>query len=91
MLIRNNTICLKHYVSPILVKIMLTKNYEKKLDEDLMKVVSCMAHAVSAVYPRTRYSPGWDAKFFWLPLSYMPSFISDAILIKNHIKPKASI
>ncbi|KAK3543256.1 hypothetical protein QTP70_014087 [Hemibagrus guttatus] len=73
------------------LKVRLTKNYEKKLDEDLMKVVSCMAHAVSAVYPRTRYSPGWDAKFFWLPLSYMPSFISDAILIKNHIKPKASI
>lgn len=70
---------------------MVMENIEKKLDEDLMKVVRCMAHAVSAVYPRTRYSPGWDAKFFWLPLSYMPSFISDAILLKNSIKPKAFI
>ncbi|KAK2849877.1 hypothetical protein Q7C36_008660 [Tachysurus vachellii] len=71
------------------VKVMLTEKIEKNLDGDLMKVVNCMAHAVSAVYPRTRYSAGWDAKFFWLPLSYMPSFISDTILLKNSISPKA--
>ncbi|XP_058478206.1 dehydrogenase/reductase SDR family member 9 [Solea solea] len=49
-------------------------------DADLMKVVGCMEHAVSAVRPRTRYSPGWDAKFFWLPLSYMPSCVTDWVL-----------
>lgn len=49
-------------------------------DGDLMKVVRCMEHAVSAVRPRNRYSAGWDAKFFWLPLSYMPTFISDYFL-----------
>ncbi|KAM8903905.1 retinol dehydrogenase 7-like isoform 1-T4 [Spinachia spinachia] len=49
-------------------------------DGDLMKVVNCMEHALSAVQPRTRYSPGWDAKLFWLPLSYMPTCISDYIL-----------
>ncbi|XP_040045804.2 retinol dehydrogenase 7 isoform X2 [Gasterosteus aculeatus] len=49
-------------------------------DGDLMKVVGCMEHAVSAVQPRTRYSPGWDAKLFWLPLSYMPTCVSDYIL-----------
>uniref|UniRef100_UPI0037E77B27 retinol dehydrogenase 7-like n=1 Tax=Semicossyphus pulcher TaxID=241346 RepID=UPI0037E77B27 len=60
-------------------------------DGDLMKVVSCMEHAVSAVQPRTRYSPGWDAKLFWLPLSYMPSCVSDYLLGKEAIpiaKPK---
>ncbi|XP_024917833.1 retinol dehydrogenase 7-like [Cynoglossus semilaevis] len=49
-------------------------------DGDLMKVVKCMEHAVSAVRPRVRYSAGWDAKIFWLPLSYMPSCVSDFVL-----------
>ncbi|XP_070813944.1 retinol dehydrogenase 7-like [Chaetodon trifascialis] len=57
----------------------------KMSDADLMKVVSCMEHAVSAVRPRTRYSPGWDAKFFWLPLSYMPTCVSDYIMAKEAI------
>ncbi|XP_030603080.1 retinol dehydrogenase 7-like [Archocentrus centrarchus] len=52
----------------------------KMSDADLMKVVHCMEHAVAAVRPRTRYSPGWDAKLFWLPLSYMPTCVSDYIL-----------
>ncbi|KAL6115510.1 dhrs9 [Pungitius sinensis] len=54
-------------------------------DGDLMKVVSCMEHAVSAVQPRTRYSPGWDAKLFWLPLSYMPTCVSDYILTSQAV------
>lgn len=54
-------------------------------DGDLMKVVHCMEHAVAAVRPRTRYSPGWDAKFFWLPLSYMPTCVSDYIMLKEAI------
>uniref|UniRef100_A0A3Q0STQ2 Uncharacterized protein n=1 Tax=Amphilophus citrinellus TaxID=61819 RepID=A0A3Q0STQ2_AMPCI len=49
-------------------------------DADLMKVVHCMEHAVAAVRRRTRYSPGWDAKLFRLPLSYMPTCVSDYIL-----------
>lgn len=57
-------------------------------DGDLMKVVNCMEHAVSAVHPRTRYSPGWDAKFFWLPLSYMPSCITDAIFLRGGARAK---
>ncbi|CAG04959.1 unnamed protein product, partial [Tetraodon nigroviridis] len=54
----------------------------KMSDGDLMKVVHCMEHAVAAVRPRTRYSPGWDAKLFWLPLSYMPTCVIDYILTK---------
>ncbi|XP_074483186.1 retinol dehydrogenase 7-like [Sebastes fasciatus] len=54
-------------------------------DGDLMKVVNCMEHAVSAVRPRTRYSPGWDAKVFWLPLSYMPTFVFDYIMLKQSV------
>ncbi|XP_076603104.1 retinol dehydrogenase 7-like isoform X2 [Chaetodon auriga] len=66
----------------------LDERFRLLSDGDLMKVVSCMEHAISAVHPRTRYSPGWDAKFFWLPLSYMPTCISDTFLIKNSFKLK---
>ncbi|XP_077392626.1 retinol dehydrogenase 7-like isoform X2 [Festucalex cinctus] len=58
-------------------------------DDDLMKVIRCMTHAVDAVHPRTRYTPGWDAKFIWLPLSYMPSFLTDFLVLK--ISPKINV
>lgn len=73
------------------VNVAMREKFGKMSDEDLMKVVNCMEHAVAAVRPRTRYSPGWDAKFFWLPLSYMPTFISDAFFLKNAVKPKVSV
>ncbi|KAI4873050.1 hypothetical protein NFI96_025474 [Prochilodus magdalenae] len=73
------------------VKVTMNDKIGKILDADLMKVVSCMEHAVSAVHPRTRYSPGWDAKFFWLPLSYMPTCIADALLLRDIVKPKCSV
>ncbi|XP_028248894.1 dehydrogenase/reductase SDR family member 9 [Parambassis ranga] len=64
------------------------ERFSQLTDGNLMKVVSCMEHAISALHPRARYSPGWDAKFFWLPLSYMPSCISDRIFLKNLPKYK---
>ncbi|XP_008276246.1 retinol dehydrogenase 3-like [Stegastes partitus] len=64
---------------------VISDKVAKMSDADLMKVVHCMEHAVAAVRPRTRYSPGWDAKFFWLPLSYMPSCVSDYIMLKEGI------
>ncbi|KAL0963813.1 hypothetical protein UPYG_G00313920 [Umbra pygmaea] len=70
---------------------MLKKNVLNWLDADLMKVVNCMTHAISAVHPRTRYSPGWDAKFVWLPLSYMPSWLSDKVLIPKVAQPKVAV
>uniref|UniRef100_UPI0037E758A9 retinol dehydrogenase 1 n=1 Tax=Semicossyphus pulcher TaxID=241346 RepID=UPI0037E758A9 len=47
---------------------------------DLSKVTRCMQHALTARFPRTRYSAGWDAKFLWIPLSYMPPFVSDFVV-----------
>ncbi|XP_036947515.1 retinol dehydrogenase 16-like [Acanthopagrus latus] len=67
------------------VQVLIKDKVAKMSDGDLMKVVSCMEHAVAAVRPRTRYSPGWDAKLFWLPLSYMPTCISDYILGREAI------
>lgn len=71
--------------SSLLVLRFIPEKVEKLSDKDLMKVVHCMEHAVAAVRPRTRYSPGWDAKLFWLPLSYMPARVSDFILSREAI------
>ncbi|XP_074550999.1 retinol dehydrogenase 7-like [Halichoeres trimaculatus] len=60
-------------------------------DEDLMKVVNCMEHGVSAVHPRARYSVGWDAKFLWLPLSYMPTWVLDRLILSGSPKPQVSV
>ncbi|KAM4701137.1 retinol dehydrogenase 7-like [Discoglossus pictus] len=51
-------------------------------------VPDSMEHALTAVYPWTRYSPGWDSKLFYLPLSYIPTFMSDYVLSLN--APKVS-
>ncbi|XP_052004752.1 retinol dehydrogenase 7-like isoform X2 [Xyrauchen texanus] len=47
---------------------------------DISKVTSCMQHALSARHPRTRYAAGWDAKLFWIPLSYLPTCVADFII-----------
>ncbi|XP_053568809.1 retinol dehydrogenase 16-like [Bombina bombina] len=49
-------------------------------DADISKVTNCMEHALTARYPKTRYGAGWDAKLFWLPLSYAPAVIADVML-----------
>uniref|UniRef100_H0ZBC3 Retinol dehydrogenase 7 n=1 Tax=Taeniopygia guttata TaxID=59729 RepID=H0ZBC3_TAEGU len=49
-------------------------------DYDISNVIKCMEHALIAKYPRIRYRAGWDAKFFWLFLSYAPSCLSDMLL-----------
>ncbi|KAF6119713.1 hypothetical protein HJG60_010152 [Phyllostomus discolor] len=56
-------------------------------DPDLTKVSRCLEHALTARHPRTRYSPGWDAKLLWLPASYLPASLVDAVLTRVLPKP----
>ncbi|XP_078408458.1 retinol dehydrogenase 7-like [Cetorhinus maximus] len=70
---------------------LLRKKVEQFADPDLMKVVWCMNHALTSVHPRTRYSAGLDSKLFWIPLSYMPTVISDFVLSTNRIKLAKSV
>uniref|UniRef100_A0A8C4SD35 Dehydrogenase/reductase (SDR family) member 9 n=1 Tax=Erpetoichthys calabaricus TaxID=27687 RepID=A0A8C4SD35_ERPCA len=67
------------------------KQIDNHSDPDLMKVVSCMEHAISAEHPWTRYTPGWDAKLFWIPLSYMPTVIIDYVFNRVMTKPAQSV
>ncbi|XP_075055549.1 retinol dehydrogenase 7-like [Mixophyes fleayi] len=43
-------------------------------------VTDCMEHALTAVHPWTRYSAGSYAKFFYMPLSYLPTCVADYML-----------
>ncbi|XP_053311671.1 retinol dehydrogenase 7-like isoform X2 [Spea bombifrons] len=73
------------------------KNYkvvdsiEKICSTNLNLATDCMEHALIAVYPRTRYTAGWDAKLFLLPLSYFPAVVADFILNLGQLKPAQSI
>ncbi|XP_078461673.1 retinol dehydrogenase 7-like isoform X1 [Lampetra planeri] len=60
--------------------IRLQKSKLTRLCDDLSKVTWCMEHALVATHPRTRYGAGWDAKLLLIPLSYLPTFISDFLL-----------
>lgn len=59
-------------------------------DTDISKVIKCLEHALMAKYPRTRYGAGWDAKLFWLFLSYAPSCLSDMLLCMMFPAPAAT-
>ncbi|KAM8800408.1 retinol dehydrogenase 16 [Rhynchonycteris naso] len=63
----------------------------EKCTQDLSLVTDCMEHALTARHPRTRYSAGWDAKLFYLPLSYMPTILSDAVIHWVAPRPAKSV
>ncbi|XP_023613777.1 retinol dehydrogenase 16-like isoform X1 [Myotis lucifugus] len=53
---------------------------DKICSQDLSLVTNSMEHALTACHPRTRYSPGWDVKLIYLPMSYMPTFLVDVMI-----------
>ncbi|KAM9321196.1 retinol dehydrogenase 7-like [Gastrophryne carolinensis] len=65
----------------------ITDQIVTKSKTKLSLVTDCMEHALTAEYPKTRYSAGWDAKLFFLPLSYLPTMISDFIASVTYPKP----
>ncbi|NXM34149.1 RDH7 dehydrogenase, partial [Oxyruncus cristatus] len=46
----------------------------------LSLVTDAMTHALLSRCPRSRYAAGWDARLFFLPLSYCPAWLSDTLL-----------
>ncbi|XP_053313651.1 retinol dehydrogenase 7-like [Spea bombifrons] len=59
----------------------------KSINPRLNEVTDCMEHALTAIYPWTRYSAGWDCKLFYIPLSYLPTLLSDYVLWRSAPKP----
>ncbi|XP_021564813.1 retinol dehydrogenase 16 isoform X2 [Carlito syrichta] len=68
-----------------------TENLEQKCTEDLSLVTNCMEHALTAHHPRTRYSAGWDAKLLYLPMSYLPSLLVDAMVYWGSPRPAKAL
>ncbi|XP_072197140.1 dehydrogenase/reductase SDR family member 9 [Excalfactoria chinensis] len=73
------------------------KDMEKKeklskacLNTDISLVVECMEHALTSVHPWAHYVVGQDAKWFWTPLSRMPTDVQDFVLLRNREKPAVS-
>ncbi|NXY20766.1 RDH16 dehydrogenase, partial [Atrichornis clamosus] len=67
------------------------KLLQKGYNTDLSLVTNCMEHALTSVHPRTRYSAGWDAKLLYLPLSYLPSALGDAVFALFYPKPLGKV
>ncbi|XP_003405610.1 17-beta-hydroxysteroid dehydrogenase type 6 [Loxodonta africana] len=65
----------------------LMKQVLSKCNTNLNWVTDCMEHALTSMHPRTRYSAGWDARFFYIPLSYLPTSLADYILTRPWPKP----
>ncbi|CAI9595975.1 unnamed protein product [Staurois parvus] len=51
-----------------------------KCDPHINQVTDSIEHALTAVHPWTRYSVGWITKLYFMPVSYLPTFISDYLL-----------
>ncbi|XP_075863519.1 retinol dehydrogenase 16-like [Microcebus murinus] len=77
--------CLASYVK------LLSEHILPKCNENLSEVTDCMEHALTACHPRTRYSAGWDAKLLYLPMSYMPTFLVDAIVTWGLPRPAKAL
>jgi retinol dehydrogenase-16 len=75
-------ICKQHineYVIICLVKTNWNKFYQSIGSPRLDYVVDSYYHAITARYPRYRYRVGYDSMFVYIPMSFMPTEISDGI------------
>lgn len=53
---------------------------EMLADPDTSKVINAMVSAVTDKYPKTRYAVGGSARFLFVPISYLPTWLADGIL-----------
>ncbi|XP_009952131.1 PREDICTED: retinol dehydrogenase 16-like, partial [Leptosomus discolor] len=63
------------------------RKMQKRCNLNLALVTDCMEHALTSCSPRTRYSAGWDAKLLYIPLSYLPSALTDAVFSWSYPQP----
>uniref|UniRef100_A0A452HJM0 Retinol dehydrogenase 16 n=1 Tax=Gopherus agassizii TaxID=38772 RepID=A0A452HJM0_9SAUR len=76
---------------PSEIKESYGQRYFDSCDPNLFLVTDCMEHALTARHPRTRYSGGWDAKLYFIPVSYLPAWCQDFLLTLQQPKPAHGI
>ncbi|NWQ91745.1 RDH16 dehydrogenase, partial [Burhinus bistriatus] len=74
----------ENYLKEFLVAL---RKMQKRCNPNLRLVTDCMEHALTSRHPRTRYSAGWDAKLLYIPLSYLPSALTDLVFSWSYPKP----
>ncbi|KAM7328262.1 hypothetical protein ACRRTK_012354 [Alexandromys fortis] len=79
------------FLASCIVDLTRLKSLDQKCKEDLSLVTDCMEHALTSRHPRTRYSAGWDAKLFFIPVSYLPTCLADAIFYRASTKPEKAL
>lgn len=67
------------------------KLLNKMCKEDLSLVTDCMEHALTSCHTQTLYSAGWDAKLFYIPVSYLPTCLADAMFFWTSSKPDKAL
>jgi retinol dehydrogenase-16 len=63
------------------MKNAVSKNISKNADDNLNLVVDTYYHALTARYPRLRYYVGNPAVIFYIPLSFLPTFLQDLVFV----------
>uniref|UniRef100_A0ABM5FP07 Retinol dehydrogenase 16-like n=1 Tax=Pogona vitticeps TaxID=103695 RepID=A0ABM5FP07_9SAUR len=69
-------------------KTFVGQRWRKK---NLSPVTDCMEHALTSCYPRSRYTAGWDAKLFFIPLSYLPASVGDFVMTYRQPRPAKAL
>ncbi|XP_028642542.1 short-chain dehydrogenase/reductase family 9C member 7 [Grammomys surdaster] len=66
-------------------------NLMRSAEPRISDVTNSMEHAVVSRSPRTRYNPGLDVKFLYIPLAKLPTPITDFILSRYLPRPADSV
>ncbi|KAK7830941.1 hypothetical protein U0070_018485 [Myodes glareolus] len=67
------------------------KLLDKMCKEDLSLVTDCVEHVLTSCHSQTRFSAGWDAKLFFIPVSYLPISLEDAMFYRTSPKPDKAL
>jgi len=80
--IENNSLFLAYGTKFVEKNIPILREHlsSSRLNSNLRLVTDNMEHALFSKLPHTRYSCGDDAKYFWIPLSMLPTFASDWLI-----------
>lgn len=62
-------------------KLLTWKTLDGLCAQQIDPVVDAYFHAVTSVWPQSRYYPGWDSKLFFRPLSLLITPVQDWILL----------
>ncbi|XP_066470440.1 retinol dehydrogenase 16-like isoform X2 [Tiliqua scincoides] len=77
--------------APSDIKESYGQKYFEKCNSNVYMVTDCMEHALKSCHPRTRYSVSWDAQLFYVPSSYLPSKLQDALVTYFLPKPAQAV